>query len=372
MLFDLALVALLAVFVAIGAWRGAIASFTSLAGLAIGYVAGFQAALRGGEAAARTLGVAPALGPLVAGTAGFVAALVLVGVAGFFAKRWDAERRGGLPRSGLDRVGGAVFGGLRGAVLAALLAWLGMFAAAAREVAPDGPLAALPSAEGSLAAGLTEVAVEQVVEGALGDDPASRVIARVAARPGERLRAVQTLLDDPRVRAVQEDAFFWTLVENGASERALNRMSFYRIAHDPEMRATFADLGFVSAAAAGDSNAFRDELRVVLDVVGARIKGIKQDPEIQALARDPEILAMLESGNTFGLVAHPRIQALASRLAADAPGGGTAAAGEPAPEAAGASASDAPDPRAREPRSALSPAASGRRAIPAASDVARR
>jgi len=350
MLFDLGLLALLAIFVAVGAWRGTVASLMGLASLVVGYVAGFQSAMHGGDAAAAAFGVSVTIGPVIAGSLGFVAGLVAMAIVGIAARRWDAERRGDLPRGALDRLGGAFFGGLRGSVLAALLAWLGMFASAAREIAPEGPLAAVPSAEGSLLAGLTEVAVEQVVEATLGDDPASRVIARVAARPGDRLRAVQSLIDDPRVRAVQEDAFFWTLVENGASERALNRMSFYRVAHDPELRATFADLGFVSAEAANDSNAFRDELRGVLDVVGVRIRGIKQDPEIQALARDPEILAMLESGNTFGLVAHPRIQALAARLAADA---------ETAEPEAGAESS--------------APAATtGRRGIPTAEEVARR
>ena len=45
---------------------------------------------------------------------------------------------------------------------------------------------------------------------------------------------------------------------------------------------------------------------------------------MRALARDPEIVAMLEAGNTVGLLMHPRILGLAERLTAataDAPRG---------------------------------------------------
>ena len=109
-----------------------------------------------------------------------------------------------------------------------------------------------------------------------------------------------------------------------------NRSSFYRIAHDPGLRAHLADLGLVSAAAAGDSKRFRDEVREVLDEVGPRIKGLRNDPELQRLARDPEIHGLLESGDTLGLLTHPDIQALASRLSE-----GLGEASEAASEAAG-------------------------------------
>ena len=203
-------------------------------------------------------------------------------------------------------------------MIAALVAWVGLMASAAKDLAPEGDtsLAAVPSAEGSLLAGVTESAIEGAVETALGDDPASRVVARMAARPGQRLVALQGLLDHPDVQAVQDDAFLLDAGrERRRADRALNRMSFYRVAHDPELRATFADLGFVSEEASGDSNVFRAELRGVLDQVGSRIKGIKNDPEMQALARDPEIIGMLQSGDTIGLLRNERIRGLAARLA---------------------------------------------------------
>jgi uncharacterized membrane protein required for colicin V production len=318
MLFDLVIGGLLFVFVALGAWRGAVPSILGLASLVVAYAGAIVGAARFGALAATTLGLPGVFGPLAGGTAGFLAGFVLMSFVGFFVKRWDVERRGD-GRRGVDRAVGALFGGMRGLVIAGLIGYLGMLLDAARDVLPQSnALASVPSSQGSFTAAATESAIETLVETAVGDDPAGRVLARIAARPGERVKGLQRLLDDRRIQAVQDDEFFWTLVANGASERALNRMSFYSVSHDAALRGQLADLGLVSAEAAADSNQFRDELRGVLDEVGPRIKGLKNDPEIQALARDPEIVQLLQSGNTLGLLTHPRILGLAEKLSADA------------------------------------------------------
>jgi len=326
MLFDLVIGGLLALFVVIGAWRGAVPSILALVSLVVAYASAIVGASRYGELAASTFAVPGVFGPLIGGTAGFLFGFVAMGFVSFFVRRWDVERRG-EERGVVDRSVGALFGGLRGLVIAGLIGYLGMLLDAARDVLPQADaLAAVPRSEGSLTAAATEAAIESLVETAVGDDTAGRVMARIASRPGERVKAIQRLLDDRRIQAVQEDEFFWTLVSNGASERALNRLSFYSVSHDAELRARFADLGFVSDAAAEDSNRFRDELRGVLDEVGPRIKGLQNDAEIHRLARDPEIVALLESGNTVGLLLNPKILALAERLSS---AGSRAESGEP-------------------------------------------
>jgi uncharacterized membrane protein required for colicin V production len=318
MLFDLVIGGLLLLFVMLGAWRGAVPSILGLVSLVVAYAAAIVGATRFGALAASKLGVAPMFGPLAGGTAGFLAGFVLMGFVGFFVRRWDTERRGG-ERGVVDRTVGALFGGLRGLVIAGLIGYLGMLLDAARDVLPQTEaLAAVPSVEGSLVAAATESVIETLVETAVGDHPAGRVVARIAARPGERVKGIQRLLDDRRIRAVQDDEFFWTLVGSGASERALNRLSFYQVSHDPELRGQLADLGLVSDEAAADAGVFRDALRPVLDELGPRIKRLKNDPEIRALARDPEIVELLQSGNTLGLLMHPRILGLARKLSADA------------------------------------------------------
>jgi hypothetical protein len=45
--------------------------------------------------------------------------------------------------------------------------------------------------------------------------------------------------------------------------------------------------------------------------VGPRIGAIR--PELTRLALDPEIQSLLESGDTLGLVGHPRVRELVSK-----------------------------------------------------------
>jgi len=138
--------------------------------------------------------------------------------------------------------------------------------------------------------------------------------AKMAAHPGETLKSVQALLEDPRIRAVQEDQLFWTYVQHGAVESALNRGSFWKVVNDEALRRDLAELGLIEEAAAADPRVFRESVGELLAELGPRLKGLAEDAEIQELARDPEVVAMLESGDTMGLLGHPGIQKVVSRV----------------------------------------------------------
>lgn len=139
-------------------------------------------------------------------------------------------------------------------------------------------------------------------------------MAQLASNPGESLAGLREVLADDRIAELQQDKLFWTLIENGASERALNRLSFYQVSHDDAMRRRFAQLGIVSAAAGESVETFRDEAREVFDLVGPRQKGLREDPELRQLAANPEIMSLLESGDTLALLSRPEIQRLVDRL----------------------------------------------------------
>ena len=42
-----------------------------------------------------------------------------------------------------------------------------------------------------------------------------------------------------------------------------------------------------------------------------------EDPEIKALASDPEIISLVQSGDTLALLAHPRLKKVVERLSRD-------------------------------------------------------
>lgn len=320
MLLDVILVSFLAAFVAVGAWRGALTAGTSVVALLLAYGGGILAAQHLAAPLADRLAIAELYAGAVAGTLGFVATFVVTGLLGSLLRSWDRTRLGDEPRSALDRVMGGVFGGLRGLLVVLLLSWLAIWLDAARDLGAIEGIDRIPQTEDSRIAGATRAAVAEVVGLALVEDgdtpePGARLMAQLAANPGPALSGLKSLLADPKIAELQQDGLFWTLIENGASERALNRLSFYRISHDDEMRGRLADLGIVSGVARDDIEAFRDEARVVFDEVGPRLKGLREDPELQQLAHNPEIVSLLESGNTLALLNRPEIQSLVDRIA---------------------------------------------------------
>ncbi len=317
MLLDVVALGILLLFASIGAWRGLIASASGLVALVLGYVAAIVAGRLYGASVAESLGVPALLGGPAAGALAFAGVYFFCGVVSALLRAWDRRRRAGEPRSTSDRLGGAMFGLLRGGLVVLLLGWLALWLDAARELSGGERFAAAPATANSAVAGATGALVESAVEAALDGQPGSAVAARMAARPGETLRAAQGLIEDDRIRAVQDDGLFWTYVEHGAVDSALNRRSFWNLVNDAELREQLADLGVIGEDAASDPRAFRAEAAEVLEELGPRIKGLAQDPEIRKLAEDPEILALLENGDTLALVSHPDIQNVVSRLSND-------------------------------------------------------
>lgn len=97
----------------------------------------------------------------------------------------------------------------------------------------------------------------------------------------------------------------------------MNRQVIRSIVDDKELRGRFADLGLVPEEARADSGAFRDTMADVLARVGPSVKRLQEDPALEELARDPEIVALIENGDTFALLRQPRIQKLVDQVTAE-------------------------------------------------------
>ncbi len=300
---------------ALGAWRGAVVSGAGLFGLIGGYVGGIVAATQGADWTSRVLVVSPFIAPAIAGTIGFVIAWIVVSSLAEIAVAWDRTRveRGG--RGILDRALGGFFGLARGGLIVILLAILASWVDAARDLGTISGLDAVPDAEQSALARATGDLVESAVSSALaGAGPVGEMAARLTARPGQALESVQVILEDERLTEMFQDQLLWSLISNGSIDYAMNRGAVRSIVNDPEMRGHFADVGLVGEEARDDVDVFRDTFAGVLEEVGPRIGALRDDPEIQALATDPEIMALVESGNTFGLMNHPKIRKIVNRV----------------------------------------------------------
>lgn len=310
MWLDLVAVALLGIFVALGAWRGALATGLGLATLVGAYLAAVFLAPTLAPALASRLGLSEFWALPLAGAGVFVATYTVLGVLSAFLRR--LSRRHADERSARDRFLGGVFGAVRGAGIALLVSYLALWVDALRVTGATSPL---PSVEHSRAAALTGEVVESGIGAAFGEErPGGRMAARIAARPGVALAELQGVLDDPQVGALREDARFWSLVEHGAVDAAMARGSFLALQRDPALRRRLADLALVPEAAADDPGVFRDAMGEVLREVGPPLRRVREDPALQELMEDPEVVAMLQSNDTLGLLGHPGIRGLVDRV----------------------------------------------------------
>ena len=315
MTLDFVGLALLGLFVALGAARGALAGALALVALGAAYAAGILAATNLGPGFAASFGLPRFAAPVVAGSVGFAAVFLAVTLAGAALRRRERARRRDAPRSSLDRLGGAGFGAVRGALVVLLLGWLAQWVDALGRVEH----AARPSfAEGSRVGALSQGAVEAGARAALGGEHAgARAAARLLARPAQTLPELQSVLEDPQLDELANDGVFWSLVEAGDVDRALNRLAFVQLAHDERLRARLAALGLLDEAGATSPGGFRREAKTVLESVGPRLRRLHEDPELHRLAEDPEIVRLLERGEVFGLLRHPGFQHVVTRVLED-------------------------------------------------------
>jgi hypothetical protein len=309
---DLLSLLILVAYMALGAWRGAIASALGIFTLIAAYGASLLAGAKLGDAAAARLAVAPLLGTVLVGAIAFIAAMVLLGIA---SRRLLAHERRGLgdePLSALERLGGALLGGLRGAVVVLLVGWLTAWVDGVATAVPESMLPRLgPSHVGQLA----ERAVEAGADAALDQQsPGGRMTVQLLAHPGESIEGLKGALANGRLEALRDDSAFWEALEGGDLQAALARGSFRSLPYDPELRHDFAQMGLVARSAADSPPAFEQAIVDATRQVAPRIAGIRSDPQFQSLLQDPTVLSALQHGDRWALLSDPRFQLLAVRL----------------------------------------------------------
>ena len=310
MLFDLLALGILAVFVVLGARRGALAGFLRVATLFLAYAAGIGAAAKLTALIAILSGISHLTAGAIAGTGAFLFVYAVASVGSALLIRSERASRDDLPRGGFDRLGGAFFGAGQAVLALLLLGVLGSFLDAAHVA---GLSTGSESAGDSFLVGSTRRVVAAGVSAAVGEGPGGSFAVKLASNPGSAVASTQQLLAHPRVATLQADALFWQYVSSGEVDRALSRGSFTAISFDEEMRGRLADLGLVDEQARADSDAFREQMRKTLVEVAPRIRAIRDDPALAELAAKPEIQSALRDGDTFSLLAHPDFRRLVDR-----------------------------------------------------------
>jgi uncharacterized membrane protein required for colicin V production len=314
MLFDVLALGILAIFVALGAYRGALAGFLRVATLFSAYAAGLVVATKFAALIALFSGTSRLTAGALAGTASFALVYIVGSIASTLMIRGERARRDDVPRSAFDRFGGAFFGAGQATLTLLLLGVLGSFLDAAHTAGlPQGSA----TASDSYLVGSTRRVVSAGVTAAVGKGPGGGLAAKLVSNPGSAVVSTQQLLSHPRVTALQEDALFWQYLSTGEVDLALGRSSFSAISFDADLRARLADLGVVGEDARNDADAFREQVRATVLDVAPRIQAIRNDPALAELAAKPEIQSAVKNGNTFALLAHPDFRRLVDRALRD-------------------------------------------------------
>ena len=314
MLFDLVALGILVIFIALGALRGTLAGFLRVATLASAYAAGIFGAKHLGVLVSVFSGSSRLMSTALAGAACFAFAYLVGSVATTIVLRWERSRRDDLPRNGLDRTGGAVFGAVQAVLVLLLLGVLGSFLDAANKAGlPQGSSAA----DGSFLVGSTQKVVAAGVGAAMGGSPGGKLAVRLASDPGAALTSTQKVLAHPRVVGLFEDALFWQYLSTGEVDLALGRSTFFAITHDDELRGQLADLGAVDEDARTDPQAFKAQVGGTFREIAPRLRAIREDPALAEFAAKPEIQDALERGDTMALLADPDFRRLIDRALRD-------------------------------------------------------
>lgn len=313
MWLDVVAISILVLFAGLGAWRGAFVTGTGLAAIGVGYACAVILAPPLAPFVAETADVSEVLALPFAGTLGFLAGYLGVSLLAAIVRRVaDLDTDDPSPR---DRFLGASFGLVRGGLIVLLVSILANWVDALRLTGQEAPI---PPIHDSRVAAASSAVVEAGLGAALADEgPAGRVVARIAARPALAIGEVESVLASPGFLAVRDDTMFWTYIEHGNVDNALNRLSFREITYDAPLRQRLADVGLVSQGAADDPGIFRDAMADVLVEVGPHIQRLKNDPELQALAQDPEVMGLVQSGDTLALLRHPGIRRLVDRVTSE-------------------------------------------------------
>jgi uncharacterized membrane protein required for colicin V production len=306
---DLGLMAVLGVFVGIGAMRGFVSGILGVIALLGAYAAAWFATTRLATPLGEGLGISAFAAFATSGAVAFLGTYVILAIGLGLLRRAQRKRSGGI--STVDRLGGALLGGAQGGLVVVLLSWLVGQAQA-------GGLLGEKSEPGPLVQASQQV-VQSGAEAVLGGAGGNPAAARLIADPVGTANQLQAVLETPAMTDLRDDQLFWQYVSSGAIDSALNQASFMRAARDAELRKRVVELGVMPESALDDPKAFRDATRDALEHVAPRLQAIRNDPALPELAADPAVQQALQQGDVLALATNPKIRALVSRVLESGP-----------------------------------------------------
>ncbi len=289
---------ILIVFFISGALRGSLAAGLSFLNLILSYFAALKVGpLLVPYLEPHTTGF-PFLTLPLAGAAAFIAVFLLFGLFGAIICMIERKKREQKSRTAVDRLGGAVFGTLRGLIIVFLIGLLGNYL---QEAHHAGVAEAIPDVDDSITAEISGHMADQIVSSSLKDsDPGTRLAAQVALHPSRTIEKINDVVNNPYIQELIEDRAFWSDLESADIESAMDRSSINRIAENQNLRDQFANLGIINQDIGSEE--FKDYVRLAINQINPRVQNLRNDPRIQNLLTKDEVVKLIEDGNIMGLL----------------------------------------------------------------------
>ena len=309
--------------------RGLGASLSRIVGLLAGYAAAVLFTPQLAALLTAQVGLQGLATYAVAGMLLFFGAALLVSLVFWLLGRMLP---GGEGRSLLSSVGGGLTGALVGAVVGLVLVWgIGFMRDLQPRANPAGttPVAAAePGTLERIARRATSSAVAAAVD-AVSDAPeAARAAKALLQAPGETAAQVQRLVRSEALQQFLNDSRSQALLSAGDTAALVRQAHFRQLYEHPDLQALVRSGGLGAETP--------EQLAVYMSQLWRRAQRVKDDPELQAILRDPEFQEQIRDGNPALLWSDPRVQRIAGIVyaagAADLPATGVPAQGPPSRE----------------------------------------
>jgi uncharacterized membrane protein required for colicin V production len=320
MALDLIGAALVLLFAFLGWYRGFLLTALSLLGLFTGYVSAYFLYKPLGELLGGWFSLQPLLSYPVGGAAAFLLGVLALGVVRALVwRRRRRLRKQGIRPHILDRVGGAALGGVYGGTLVLLACWVLVLLRSVTLGTGEkgGWTSPIPdvreAAVGRVAVPLSERLAYRVAEGGTGNRTVAKTAARFAKDPLQTTRDLSRVLADNRVQSLLGDRAVMRQLARDPKQTALSNPTIRELARDPRFVKQVARLGLLSGAESGELPPEEVQRQLVKRLAPmAKLTGqLAQDPEVQKLLNDEELLGKLERRDMMALVNDPKFNRLA-------------------------------------------------------------
>ena len=313
LLVDLIALVVLLCYISKGYHRGLLVSVLSIIGLVCSYISAYLFFEPAGQMILNQYELPRYLALALGGFAAFFIVYIFFGLIIRLVDWRRRSRATSLKKTGsiwIDKLLGALGGAVIGMTMVVILLW-GYNLAQLSRIGSG-----LPDIGDSIAAQLSSSFIEKgtyLIAGKTMDDKgAAKAISKSLSNPGETIKDVQDLMNNPQIQKLSKDNGFINAVLDGDVQKIKRNRTLNRILEDPYITDKVKDLGLL----AGEYNPkeMKEEIAAKLAKAGKELNKIKNDPKIHQLLEDNALREKIEGKNIVEMMKDSKFRQLMNRV----------------------------------------------------------